>query len=218
MAITYPRDLPDSLLRPVRFSFDFEPIGAVSRTLGGQVSFQEKIGGTLWKLDLQSRPLREIEYAKAHSWKSSLHGASYAFKAYDLRRCYPIVYGASVLSLTRAAGGAFDGTATLSAAGGDKVSLTGLPASYTASEGDYFSFSWLGAQRLVKAVETAGANSSGVLNNLTIAPWLVAGGTTGVTVTMVRAWLLMRMVPGSWSGERTSGVDPVAFSAIEAPA
>lgn len=212
-----PRILPNALLRPTRFTFDYEPIGAFSRTLGGQVSFQEKVGGSLWTMSLVSRPMNERDYAEVRAWKSSLHGAAFSFKAYDLRRCNPLEYGSSILTLTRFGGGTFDGTATLDAVSGNTMTVSGLPAGYIATVGDYFSFPWLGSQRLVQALETKAADSSGVLNGINMAPWLLSGGTTGVTVTMVNAWVLMRMIPGSWSGDRTIS-DPVAFQAIEAPA
>lgn len=212
-----PRVLPAPLLRPVKFSFDFEPIGALSRTLGGAVSFQEKIGGSLWRMDLQSRPLSERDYGEVFGWKSSLHGSSISFKAFDLRRCFPLNYGKSTLALPLPGGGTFNGTAQVTAAGGGTINVSGLPASYTVTVGDYFSFPWLGTQRLVRALETAGANASGVMTGLNIAPWLRSGGTVPATVVMVQAWVLMRMLPGSWSGERTVR-DPVAFSAVETPA
>lgn len=217
MALPDPRILPDVLLRPLKFSLNFVPLGAMSRTMGGAISFQEAVGGALWQMSLESRPLNETNYGIAHAFYLSLKGGAKSFKAYDLRRYYPVKYGVGVLGLTRALGGAFDGTVTLEAAGGGTVSLSRLPAGYTMTAGDYISFPWLGSQRLVKATETAGANGSGVLNNISIEPWQLSGGAISVAATLVKAWTLMRPVPGSWSGERAN-MDSVSFQAIESPA
>jgi hypothetical protein len=216
VALPDPRILPDALLRPVKFSLNFVALGAMSRTMGGAISFQETVGGALWQMSLESRPLRERDYGIAHAFFLSLKGGAKSFKAYDLRRYYPSAYGVTVLGLTRHGGGTFDGTCTLTAAGGGTISLSGLPDSYTMTAGDYISFPWLGSQRLVKATETLGGNTSGVLNNMSVEPWQLSGGTVPVTATLVKAWCLMRPVPGSWSGDRTN-MDPVSFQAIESP-
>lgn len=167
-------------------------------------------------MSLQSRPLNETNYGIAHSFFLSLKSGAKSFKAYDLRRYWPITYGPACLGLTRAGGGAFDGTCTLTAAGGASVSLSGLPAGFKVGLGDYVSFPWLGSQRLVKAVEAMTADGSGVLSVVNIEPWQLAGGSVTVVATLVKAWVLMRPVLGSWSGERTV-FDPVSFQAIRSP-
>jgi hypothetical protein len=215
MTITYPRALHDVFLDKFEdFDFDHFPLGNLSQTASGEISFQEKVGGGVWTLSLATRPLRESEHGAAHAWYLSLRGGARSFKAYDLRRPWPMAYGPSVLSLTRSGGGTFDGTCTVTAAGGETVSLSGLPAGYRFSEGDYLSFAWLGRQVLVKALQALVANSGGAVTALSISPWLLAGGAVPVTATLVRAWCLMRPVPRSWNGGRQK---PAAFQAVQSP-
>jgi hypothetical protein len=214
MAITYPRDLPTQLLRPPRFELDYTPLGDTSRTAGGEVNFQEKIGGTLWALALTTKPLGERDYSAVHAWYQSFRGGAYSFKAYDVRRCWPLAYGPAVLALTRFGGGAFDGTCSVTAAGGSAVSLSSLPANYQITTGDYLSFPWRGRQQLVKFLQSVNANGAGVVSGVEIGPWLLAGGAVPATATLVRAWLLMRPINGSWKGGRSS-LDAVSFEAVE---
>lgn len=216
MAITYPRELPNLFLRPPRFSFDYTPLGKLSRTAGGAVAFQEAVGGSLWEMALTTKTLNETEYGQAAAWFRSLRGGAEMFKAYDVRRPWPLHYGPDVLTLQRAGGlGAFDGTVSVNAAGGSTVSLRELPGGYRVSEGDYLSFPWRGGRALVVALESAIAGGGGGINGLAVGPWLFASPSElPVTGTLVRAWCQMRPKPGSWSGERTTR-DPVSFEAIQ---
>lgn len=212
MAITYPRDLPDSPMRVPKCRFTNEPIGGISRTAGGAVSFQETIGGSLWEALYVTGPLNETNWSRWHAWWMSLRGKS--FKGYDPRRVWPLAYGPGVLNLTRAGGGAFDGTHTVTAVAGSTINLGNLPAGFVLTVGDYISFPYLGGQNLVKVLETVTANGSGVISGVTIAPWLRTGGTLPATGTMVRSWCEMRPKPGSWSPDREH-FDPVSFEAIQ---
>lgn len=214
MAISYPRELPAALLKAPRFRFDYEPLGALSQTAGGSLTFQERAGGSLWQMDLTTKGLAASDFVAARAWFRSLRGGAQAFRGYDLRQPFPQAYGPAVLDLTRAAGGAFDGTCTVTAAGGHSLALSGLPAGYHVSVGDYFSFAWRGGQALVESWEDVQADGSGVCATFEVGPWLAAGGTVPVTATVVRAWCLMRPKPGSWQGVRTAR-DPVVFEAIQ---
>lgn len=217
MTITYPREFPDEPFQAMQCRFDREPLGAISRSASGRIAFQEFVGGGLWQAHYQTKPLSETNYGRWHAWKLSLRG-NYTFKAYDPRRCYPIAYGPSLLNLTRAGGGTLDGTVTVTAAGGGTISLSGFPASFTITAGDYISFQWLGGQHLVKFLETMNANGSGVITSIAVDPWLRAddGSPSGVPVTgtLVKAWCEMKILPGSWSGDR-SILDPVSFDAVQ---
>lgn len=213
MAISYPREFPDEPFQAMRCSFDREPLGATSRSANGHIAFQEFVGGGLWRAHYETKPLNETNYGRWHAWKLSLRG-NYTFKAYDPRRCYPIAYGASLLDLTRAAGGAFNGTVDVTAAGGETISMSGFPAAFTITAGDYISFLWLGGRHVLKFLETVNADGSGIITGITVDPWLRAGGTVPVTGTLIRPWCEMKIVPGTWAGER-SILDPVSFDAIQ---
>ena len=214
MTITYPRDFPDADVIATRCTFNYSPLGEMSRSAAGAITFQERMGGSLWELSMTTKPLNETEYGKWHAWFLSLRGGAQSFKGRDPRRCWPLAYGPAALTLVRAIGGLFDGTCNLTAVGGSTITLGNLPANYKVSVGDYVSFPWLGGQALVKALEPITGNGSGNTAAITIGPWLRTGGTLPATATLVRAWCLMRPKPGSWQGER-QGFQPVGFDAIQ---
>lgn len=218
MAITHPRDFPDVPFEAVRCRFDREPLGAMSRSASGRIAFQEFVGGGLWEAMYQSKPLNETNYGRWHAWKLSMRGASRTFKGYDPRRCWPISYGPSILTMTRFGGGLFDGTVSLTAAAGELIRMGDgalkLPPGFILVAGDYVSFPWLGGQHVVKVLETNTANSSGLMTDIIVDPWLRTGGTVPVTATLIRPWCEMKIKPGSWSGDR-SLLDPVSFEAIQ---
>jgi len=211
--ITYPRDFPDADIVVPRCRFDYTTLGEMSRTAAGAITFQERIGGSLWELAVTTKPLNETEYGKWHAWFLSLRGGRQSFMGRDPRRCWPLAYGPGVLSLTRAGGGAFDGTVFVTAVAGDTITIANLPASYKISVGDYVSFAWLGGRALVKALEPITGSAGGVAT-VTVGPWQRTGGTLPAAGTLVKAWCLMRPKPGSWQGERGT-VEPVTFEAIQ---
>src|SRR5262249_30778997 len=111
--------------------------------------------------------------------------------------------------------GGFDGTCNVTAAGGEQISLGNLPAGYVPTGGDfYISFPWLGGRILVKALETVTGNRSGIISNLTVAPWLRASGAVPATATVIKAWCEMTIKPGTWSGDGHF-YTPVSFEAIQ---
>lgn len=209
MTISYPRDFPEADVVATQCRFDYATLGEQSRTAGGAITFQERMGGSLWELEVTTKRLNETKYGEWHAWWLSLRGGSgsRSFKGRDPRRCWPLAYGPGVLSL-------FDGNCTVTAVAGETISLGGLPANYKMSVGDYVSFAWLGGRALVKALEPMTANGSGVIASVTVGPWQRTGGTLPAAATVVKPWCLMRPKPGSWSGSR-QGFEPVSFEAIQ---
>jgi hypothetical protein len=207
MTITYPRDFPDADPAAQRCKFDYTTFGEMSRTAAGAVTFQERMGGSLWELALTTGPLNETNYSRWHAWFLSLRGGQQSFKGRDLRRCYPLAYGKNILGVS-------DGSCQVTAVAGNTITLGSLPANYILSVGDYISFDWLGGRALVKALEPMVGNSAGNMPAFTIGPWQRTGGTLPAPATFVKAYCLMRPKPGSWSGDRTVH-DPVSFEAIQ---
>ena len=215
MTITYPRDFPEADVKATACRFDYATLGEMSRTAAGAITFQERMGGSLWELSLTTKPLNETEYGKWHAWWLSLRGGAQSFYGRDPRRCWPLAYGPGVFNLTRASTGLpFDGTCQITNVIGDSIALGDLPASYVVSIGDYISFNWLGGRALVKALESITANASGATNAFAVGPWLRTPGTLPASGTLVKAWCLMRPKPGTWQGERTIAT-PVSFEAIQ---
>jgi hypothetical protein len=213
--ITYPRDM----LAPLsveKTRFVGEPLGAFSRTQGGRVAFQHSVGGSLWQATFVSNDMSIADYEKWYAFYLSVIGET--FKAFDPAHRYPLAYsegGVLALPPTRAAGGAFDGTATVTAAGGRLLSLSGLPNGYQVKTGDYVSFAWLGGQNIVKALADVAATSGGIITDLPIRPWLRAGGTVPVTAQIGNPYCLMTALPGTFQGDRNGLYAPCSFDAIQ---
>jgi len=217
MTITYPRTFPDAEVKATRVRFDYTTLGEMSRTAAGAISFQERMGGSLWELSLTTKPLNETDYSRWHAWYLSLRGGVQSFFAYDVRRCWPLAYGPGVMSLIRVSSGlTFDGTCDVLAVGGSTITLGNLPANYKVSVGDYISFPWLGGRALVKALEPVTGSAGGSTAAFTVGPWLRTPGSLppSRSATVVKAYCLMRPKPGSWQGERTVAT-PVSFEAIQ---
>lgn len=202
MTITYPLDFPDVPFEAMRCRFHFETFGALSRTAGGEMTFQERIGGSLWEAAYTTKPLSEKDFGRWHAFVLALRGNG-TFRGYDARRCYPVAYGAATPVTAP----------SVTAAGGTTISVSGFTNGFILTAGDYISFPWRGSQALVKFLEsvTFGAGGSATLE---VAPTLLAGGSVPVTATLVRPWCRMKLKPGSWQGDRTVK-DSVSFEAIQ---
>jgi hypothetical protein len=100
--------------------------------------------------------LAEMRPEKSDEWRAfmaQLRGATRRFFGFDMKRPFPKQHP-SFAGLTRAGGGAFDGTATawsetLTADGDSDIELTGLPAGFILSQGDYIGFRWAATEASV---------------------------------------------------------------------
>lgn len=217
MTITFPRDIPE----PVQIrGCTFQPLYAQVRapTRGGLTQVAN-IAPDLWEIKYETPPLREAEAGIWHAWLQSLRGGARLFKAWNPVRRYAVTYPSGYGGMSRAGGGSFDGTATLSAIGGtlDTVTLTALPASFVLAPGDMLSFPFSSAvgQSLHRVVENATANGSGAMT-VTVEPTIPLAATTGVTVSLEKPWckavLDPRTVQGPWTLGRRSAV---SFQAVQ---
>lgn len=207
MAITFPRDMPAN--PPEQTMFELNRVDFISPEAKGRQGAMQA-GETLWS---GQWTLGTLQPRSADEWRafiSTLRGPRRLFYGRDYTRCVPLKHP-DFAALLRAAGGAFDGSATTwdVNAEGDVVELTGLPAGFTLSIGDYVGFRWTtdGEQRrdLARCVEAATSDVSGVLEVTVEKPLAsVATAATGVTAYINHPTCLMRAVP---SGTNISAMD-----------
>ena len=184
MAITYPRTIP-AILRAASCSLAWDRVQAMSRTRGGVVRVSER-GRTLASLTITTPPMRRVNYAALQAWVDSLRGSLNTFYGYDLLRCRPGFYpGSGWAGVVRAAGGAFDGTITVSSAAGYIVNVAGLPAGWVFSEGDYISWPW-GSTRTLHRVVLGGTTTGGV-GSIQVEPDVPPSGIYPATAKLERA-------------------------------
>lgn len=103
------------------------------------------------------------------AWVASLRGQQNMFLGVDVARRFPRAYPNGFGGMTRAGGGAFDGSATawsqtIDANGHAVLTIEGLPSSFVAGLGDYVGFRWSPSRRAkVRIVEAGTSDGSGDL-------------------------------------------------------
>lgn len=178
-----------------------------------------------WKAVMKTKPL----FAKGpgvinevglwRGFRDSLRGGSRFFLGYDPFGSYPSAYmPAGWGSLTRAGGGAFTGTATLTSiansglpgVGRDVVSIGTLPIALSLIAGDYLSLSQSGIVSLHRILDQSAvaANGSGVAT-VWVEPEIPANFTTSAAVNLLNASAKFRLsdfaLPVQASGRNRPG-------------
>lgn len=215
MTISFPRDLIEPF--GVR-SCVFEPreMQARSGTRGGLLQVVS-LGPTVWQMRYELVVQTEDQAAEWEAWLLSMRGGLKLFKAWHPLRRYARNYPSGYGALTRHGGGAFDGTATLTAVGGslDTLTLSTLPSTFQFKVGDMVSFPYTStSQSLHQVVEAATA--SGGVATIAVEPTVRAGVTTGVTATVDKPWCHAVLDPGAkveWEGPGRRG--RVSISAVQ---
>lgn len=211
MALTFPRTYP-SVLRAAATSLTFDRVLAFSRTRGGVVRASER-GRTLATLSITTPPMKRPAYAALQAWVDSLRGGLNQFYGYDLLRCRPAFYpGSGWAGFVRAAGGAFDGTITVTSAAGYIVNVSGLPNAFVISEGDYISWAW-GSTRTLHRVVLGGTTSGGV-GSLQLEPDVPPGGTYPATAKLEKADAVFMLASASGFVADFMG-QPVTIQAVQ---
>lgn len=142
--------------------------------------------------------------------------AGETFRAFDTTRPRPLEYLKGPLAGTRAGGGAFDGTATITARTDSSLTVSGLPANFQFRAGDYVEVSksatLVSLHRIRADVQ---ANLSGIVT-LSIRMNLDAGVfTLPLTANFEKPAFLAQIDGGSWSISRQKTARGIAFSATE---
>lgn len=137
-----------------------------------------------WPLWLGTWELDRVDRLSADLWEAfhaRLRGRQRLFLGGDTSRPYPVAHAAGFGGMTRATGGAFTGGALSWAQNIDAdlnaaIALTGLPAAFTVSVGDYIGWKWDAAG--------AGAASYGRRALARVVIGAVASGGGAATVTI----------------------------------
>lgn len=199
MPLTYPLSLAtfaDSLL-VAEASCELPEQLAQSRTAGGE-QLTADLAERLWTGRINIGDQQRHEVGVQEVLVSLLGQAGRTFLMYDRRRPNPL------LDPTGAILGA--STPTILALGADprELSLTGLPAGYTLSRGDYLSFAYtslaVSRQALHRVVDsTVVANGAGQTALFEVEPFIRPGAVTGAAVTLRKAFCRAVKVAGSGS-------------------
>lgn len=148
--------------------FNLQRVDLQTGALDGRV-FGLTAGQPLWTLKATIRDGDAEETDQWFAFLDGLRGVQRPFLAHDLTRPFPRAYPNGFDGLTRASGGAFDGTATSWSVNADRdvITLSGQPAGLPLSHRDGLMLRWAtgGEPRrsLHRVVTPAVANGAGVL-------------------------------------------------------
>lgn len=137
MTITYPRELPAWLrvLTPTVFAVSRDE--SRNRRRDGTMQIIER-SDPFWRLELQTGNLTPDRQAELEAFLASLSRGSRDFLYRDPRHLTPRTYPGGFDGLTRHGGGAFDGTATVTAISPASITVSGLPSTFALKAGDRF--------------------------------------------------------------------------------
>lgn len=191
MTITYPRTMPAFDMLSCGFTIRRSMLRAES---GGGVVQEMESFPARWEATWTTRPLNETQRGEMVAWLDSMRGAQKRFIGFDPTRCYPLAYGVGVLALSRAGGGAFDGTATLSSYTASTLTVATLPSGYQAKPGDMVSVTNAASKRSLHRVVEAATASGGGSITLTVEPTVTITLAASNVVNLVRAAAIMHLL------------------------
>jgi hypothetical protein len=200
MALSFPRSMPSAGVSDETFEIlRVDHLSPEASGLLGSIS----AGFPLWMGEWALPTTGQDRADEWRAWISAQRGSSRLFYGCETARPVPLAYqNSNMLALSRAGGGAFDGTATSWSVNGtrDVLTVNGLPAGFIFTWGDYAGFKWTTSSQprrtLGRAVEGAIANGSGVAV-LTIEPPLPGFVPGGAVLNFDRPDCLMKLVPSA---------------------
>ncbi|RVE84775.1 hypothetical protein [Sinorhizobium meliloti] len=213
--------MPDPILLPTLPWRDcqFDPINPTDVSMmEGRRSEEQAAGTPFWKAQYTTNWMTPAFYGlfDAFVMKSSSRGAP--FLGYDLFRPRPIAHNnGKPLSGTKAGGGAFNGGAVLQSITNSRtIVVSGLPAGFKLSSGDYVELrKSVLIRSLHRIVENATANTSGVVTLSIMFGLDTQHFTTSATVHLEKPSCVMSIDPGSVAAPKSWAGREASFSATE---
>jgi hypothetical protein len=196
----------------------FDPIQPRSSSrMEGRRTEAQAFGTPYWTATYKPGWLGERDYGLMDAFMMRAGDGQEVFRAHDPFRARPIAWGNDKpLSGTRAAGGAFDGTATITARTTTTLTISGLPAAFQFRAGDYVevrkAVSLISLHRIMADVA---ANGSGIVtlsirHNLDLQTF-----TLPLTANFEKPACLMQIDAGSYQGQKSWSSRSPSFSATE---
>jgi hypothetical protein len=161
------------------------------------------LGPPLWELDVQSPPLPHATIEQCRARLRALDGSSQAFYAYNPLLKYPqsdpagVILGSSSVVI-----------ASINA-NRKAMTLSGLPAGYVMTVGDYFHVDYGSSpyrRALIQIIEGVTADGSGVTPEFEVRPHLRSGISTTLTVTLKKPAAKVKLLPATLRTEQAEDV------------
>jgi hypothetical protein len=200
-----PLEMPTDFYAQVEFDIqrvDFAAPEASGRMGGVQSGFPLFYG--IYTIDT----VGQAESDEIRAFKDRMRGSGRLFLGRDLLRPYPKAHSGGFAGMTRAGGGAFDGSATdwsqvITADGDNQVTLEGLPAGLDLGLCDYVGFRWVATDPEVAGLTwhaCVRVNVRGVADvdgtvTVTCEPSVPLAVPAGATAYLNRPACVMRLIP-----------------------
>lgn len=186
----------------------------------GRRTEAQRFGTPWWRATFSAPWLTPRDFGRMDAFMMMAGDSGEVFRAHDPFRPRPIAWteanGNVPLSGTKAGGGAFNGTATITARTSTILSVTGLPANFQFFAGDYVEVvkttTLLSLHRIVSDVQ---ATSGGAAELPIRHPLDVQNFVLPLTANFEKPSCLMQIDPGSYRGPKAWGSRNPSFSAQE---
>lgn len=185
------------------------PAGTQHNNLGGGEVLKSEVAPPLWNGRISLAPMKARPAAEVLGLLEALALPGRAFKAFRPNQHGPAAdpLGAAISGFSPVIDTVDYNAATLR--------LSGLPAGYVLTAGDFLSFSYGTSpvrQALHRVLETVTADGAGLSPAFQVHPHIRPGAPVGGAVTLVRPWCKAVLVPGSvnpgsTAGNLTSGIE-----------
>jgi hypothetical protein len=175
-----------------------------------------EISEQLFRIDVQTVDLipHGAPHAAWRAWRAKLRGGLNTFSTWDVNKRTPLAYPSATSAASIS--GAWGGTATVTALGASgALSLSGLPAGYVLSAGDYIGLEESGRYDLYEVATTVTANGSGVVT-VSVLPYLRS--TVFTTAAVARIWRPVAafiLDPQSWQEDGSHTRCRISFSGTQ---
>lgn len=202
MALVSPRPFPAGLFGQMQFGFRRNDVSTPDATNSADGL---QMGYGYWEMVCEFVARHDAEQARRQAFIESLRGQAVPFIASDIRVPCPIslmtdpMTGADPFAgLTRGTGGSFvSGVATGWSVDGTRsqLTLTGLPALFAMTDGDFVGLWWASGAKLhlVRSLENVTANGTGTVTFEVNPPvWPLVPG--GAFATLKQPGCLMKLV------------------------
>lgn len=176
-----------------------------------------RLGQPYWRASFTPGRLKFFDYGKMDAFMMTAGDGGEVFRAYDVFRPRPMRHDTGQpLSGNRAGGGAFDGTATLAAIINSlTISVSGLPAAFWLSDGDYVELRKGNASSLHRIRGDAIATAGGTVT-LSIRYALdLQNFDVSSQVRFEKPSCLMQIDPGSYDAKKSKSSRRPSFTAEE---
>ncbi len=210
MALSYPLSLANvfDVLVKIETRFWLDEASSVTETQGGEI-LQAAYGARLWQgsVTVQADAYANLDQMMARVALLQQAGAS--FSVTQSGRSGPqadptgSILGASLPTITAVNANLQD------------LTISGLPAGYVLTRGDFIGFQYGSSpvrRALHQVITTQTANGSGVISSIQVMPPLRAGYSTPISIDLVRPVCKAVIVPGSFQEPVTNRGIVTTFS------